>query len=138
VYKGKISQIKEHHQQQPSHHNSLITQITNQPTSSFQSLTLSHQSISRIIQDPFKMQFTTFLLAVFASTATFASPIAQPDNTIEARAQQLIDLWKEPGFLDLKFTGSSDVGKCENLPKNFQNSVSSGKSKPGFRCTIWV
>ncbi|KAF2429233.1 hypothetical protein EJ08DRAFT_671164 [Tothia fuscella] len=85
------------------------------------------------------MQFTTILLATMASTA-FSTPIGAPvaEPALEARASQLIDLWQDNGFLGLKFTGSSDVGKCENLPNGFSNNVSSGKAKPGFRCTIWV
>ena len=87
------------------------------------------------------MQFTSILLAAIASTA-FATPIAQPGAEIEARADkavQLIDLWVEPDFLDLKFTGSSTAGTCVSLGKTgFEDKVSSGKAKPGFRCTIWV
>jgi hypothetical protein len=84
------------------------------------------------------MQFTTIILAALASTA-FATPIAQPEASLEARSSQLIDLWQDPGFLGLKFTGSSTVGTCENLKgTGFNNNVSSAKSKPGFRCTIWV
>jgi hypothetical protein len=84
------------------------------------------------------MQFTAIIIAALASLAT-ATPVAKPEPALEARAQQLIDLWQDPGFLGLKFTGSSDVGKCENLRgTGFQDNVSSGKAKPGFRCTIWV
>ncbi|KAF4627434.1 hypothetical protein G7Y89_g10724 [Cudoniella acicularis] len=41
-------------------------------------------------------------------------------------------------FLGLKFTGSSTVGTCVDLPKGFSDNVTSGKAKPGFRCTTDV
>ncbi|KAK3345951.1 hypothetical protein B0T25DRAFT_612020 [Lasiosphaeria hispida] len=57
--------------------------------------------------------------------------------TIEARAQQLIDVWETKNFLDRKFTGSGTVGECYDFPKDFQKILSSGKAKSGFRCTVW-
>ncbi|EPE25897.1 hypothetical protein GLAREA_01809 [Glarea lozoyensis ATCC 20868] len=82
------------------------------------------------------MQFTTIIATSILAVMATAAPVAVP--AVEARAQQLIDLWQDSGFLGLKFTGSSDVGKCVNLPSNFNDRVSSGKAKPGFRCTTWV
>lgn len=92
------------------------------------------------------MQLTTLLTTLFAATALAApapapeaAPIAEADAPIlEARAQDLIDLWKNKNFLDLKFTGSANPGDCKNLPSNFNDISSSGKAKAGFRCTIWV
>src|ERR1700761_2589197 len=79
------------------------------------------------------MQFTSIILALAATAFAAPAPAA------EAAKSQLIDLWQDPGFLGLKFTGSSTVGTCENLAgTGFNNNVSSAKSKPGFRCTIWV
>ncbi|KAF2398222.1 hypothetical protein EJ06DRAFT_558599 [Trichodelitschia bisporula] len=86
------------------------------------------------------MHFSTILLAALTSTSTIAAPAPAPaPNTLSARATPLIDLWQDSGFLGLKFTGKSNVGTCENLAgSGFNNNVSSGKAKPGFRCTIWV
>jgi len=84
------------------------------------------------------MQFSTILVTLFAAVAT-ATPIAQPEaSQVEARDQKLIDLWDKAGFLGLKFTGSADVGECKNLPSDFNDLISSGKAKEGFRCTVWV
>ena len=41
-------------------------------------------------------------------------------------------------FLGLKFTGSAEVGQCKNFPGGFTNNITSGKAKPGFRCTVRV
>ncbi|KAL2067006.1 hypothetical protein VTL71DRAFT_1430 [Oculimacula yallundae] len=91
------------------------------------------------------MQFINIITASFLATLAMAAPapvaapeaIAEPAQ-IEARAVQLIDLWKNSNFLDLKYTGSANAGDCVNLPSNFNDIASSGKAKPGFRCTIWV
>ncbi|CZS90987.1 hypothetical protein WAI453_003849 [Rhynchosporium graminicola] len=91
------------------------------------------------------MQFFSIITASFLATLAIAAPapVAAPETVaepaqIEARAVPLIDLWKNSQFLDLKFTGSSNAGTCVNLPSNFNDIASSGKAKPGFRCTIWV
>jgi hypothetical protein len=94
------------------------------------------------------MQFTTLATLLFAASAIAApapAPIAEPTELematpeLEARgAQALIDVWKNAGFLDLKFTGSANVGDCKNFDDKRKNNLSSGKAKPGFRCTIWV
>ncbi|CCC14893.1 hypothetical protein SMACR_07709 [Sordaria macrospora] len=89
------------------------------------------------------MQLTTILTTLLATVAIAApapapEAIAEPAPILEARAQDLIDLWKNKNFLDLKFTGSANVGDCKNLPSNFNDISSSGKAKAGFRCTIWV
>jgi hypothetical protein len=82
------------------------------------------------------MQFSAIIVAALAGTA-FAAPA--PAVEAAAAKTQLIDLWQDGGFLGLKFTGSSTVGTCENLAgTGFNNNVSSGKAKPGFRCTTWV
>ncbi|KAK3343309.1 hypothetical protein B0H65DRAFT_470927 [Neurospora tetraspora] len=86
------------------------------------------------------MQLTTLLttMAIAApAPAPEAEAIAEPAILL-ARAQDLIDLWKNKDFLDLKFTGSANPGDCKNLPSNFNDISSSGKAKAGFRCTIWV
>ncbi|KAG9230248.1 hypothetical protein BJ875DRAFT_340916, partial [Amylocarpus encephaloides] len=64
------------------------------------------------------------------------APVAEPAEA--AAAVALIDLWQDYGFLGLKLTGSSSPGTCVNLPYNFNDIVSSGKAKPGYRCTTWV
>jgi hypothetical protein len=70
---------------------------------------------------------------------TSALTISAAPAPAAAAKSELIDLWQDPGFLGLKFTGSSTVGTCENLKgTGFNNNVSSAKSKPGFRCTVWV
>ncbi|PVH78304.1 hypothetical protein DL98DRAFT_516801 [Cadophora sp. DSE1049] len=91
------------------------------------------------------MQFTNIITASLLANLAMAAPapIAAPEAVaepapLEARAQALIDVWKNSGFLDLKFTGSSNPGTCVNFPSNFNDIISSGKAKPGFRCTIWV
>ncbi|KAL0467456.1 hypothetical protein QR685DRAFT_359871 [Neurospora intermedia] len=78
---------------------------------------------------------TTLALAA-PGPAPWPAPEAAP--ALEPRAQDLIDLWKNKNFLDLKFTGSANPGDCKNLPSNFNDIASSGKAKAGFRCTIWV
>jgi hypothetical protein len=83
-----------------------------------------------------KIQFTAFLQAIAATGLLVPGIAATP---IEERApQELFDLWVDQNLLQLKFTGSANVEQCENLPSNFASVVSSGESKPGFRCTIWV
>ncbi|RDL42314.1 uncharacterized protein BP5553_02293 [Venustampulla echinocandica] len=83
------------------------------------------------------MQFTTFIAASVLATLALATPT--PAQEAAAASTPLIDLWQDSGFLGLKFTGSSTVGTCVNLPgTGFQDNVSSGKAKPGFRCTTWV
>lgn len=90
------------------------------------------------------MQLTTLLtIAISALPITVTAtptPTPQTDATAAAATKtQLIDLWQNTKFLGLKFTGSSTVGTCENLKgTGFNNVVSSGKAKPGFRCTVWV
>lgn len=87
------------------------------------------------------MHFTSILTTLFAATALAApAPITSPNDApiLSARAQDLIDLWKNKNFLDLKFTGSANPGDCKNLPSNFNDITSSGKAKAGFRCTVWV
>lgn len=80
------------------------------------------------------MQFTSLLAIAISTLSVTAAP-----TPAAAAKSQLIDLWQDPGFLGLKFTGSSTVGTCENLKgTGFNNNVSSGKAKPGFRCTVWV
>jgi hypothetical protein len=92
------------------------------------------------------MQYTTLFIAALAAVAS-ALPAAEPatasaaasataTSAAAATKTKLIDLWEDPNFLGLKFTGQSTVGTCENL-KN-KNVISSAKSKPGFRCTVWV
>ncbi|KAH6664183.1 hypothetical protein B0J14DRAFT_706622 [Halenospora varia] len=83
------------------------------------------------------MQFSSIIAASIMATMAFAAPAPVPEPAAEA-ASQLIDLWVDAGFLGLKFTGSSTVGTCVNLPSNFNDKISSGKAKPGFRCTTWV
>jgi hypothetical protein len=94
------------------------------------------------------MQFTTLATILFAASAIAApapAPIAEPamatttPTELEARgAEPLIDVWKNKDFLDLKFTGSANVGDCKNFDDKRKNNLSSGKAKAGFRCTIWV
>ncbi|KAK3401339.1 hypothetical protein B0T20DRAFT_346428 [Sordaria brevicollis] len=88
------------------------------------------------------MQLTTLLISLLTTVAIAApapAPAPEPEAAIlEARAQDLIDLWKNKNFLDLKFTGNANPGDCKNLPSNFNDISSSGKAKAGFRCTIWV
>ncbi|KAH8881960.1 hypothetical protein GQ53DRAFT_610946, partial [Thozetella sp. PMI_491] len=81
------------------------------------------------------------LLQAIAATTIISGAVAAPAPAPAAEktsASPLIDLWKNKEFLDLKFTGSANVGDCKNLPSNFADNVSSGKAKPGFRCTVWV
>lgn len=85
------------------------------------------------------MQFTTLLTIAISAFTVSAAPAADVTVDTAAAKVQLIDLWQNAGFLGLKFTGSSTVGTCENLKgTGFNNNVTSGKAKPGFRCTIWV
>ena len=86
------------------------------------------------------MQFTTVFIAAIAATMAAASPIAQPEAAVAAKAksQTVIDLWDNKKFLGLKFTGDAAPGDCKNLPKDFNNIITSGKSRAGFRCTVWV
>ena len=89
------------------------------------------------------MQFAT-LTTLLAAGSAFAAPApaAEPIDAsaaIEARAPTaLIDLWQDANFLGLKFTGSAELEECKNLPSNFNDITTSGKARPGFRCTIWV
>jgi hypothetical protein len=89
------------------------------------------------------MQFSSIisiLSALAMASSVIAAPAAEPVDaaSIVARDQQLIDVWDDAGFLGLKFTGSANVGDCKNFPSKFNNLISSGKAKKGFRCTIWV
>ncbi|KAH7329939.1 hypothetical protein BKA65DRAFT_553941 [Rhexocercosporidium sp. MPI-PUGE-AT-0058] len=86
------------------------------------------------------MQFINIITASILATLAMAAPapVAAPEAVaepaqLEARAVPLIDVWK-----NAQFTGSSNAGTCVNFPSNFNDIVSSGKAKPGFRCTIWV
>ncbi|TID18428.1 hypothetical protein E6O75_ATG06504 [Venturia nashicola] len=80
------------------------------------------------------MQFQTLLTIAISTLTITASPTPET-----ATKSQLIDLWQNANFLGLKFTGSSTLGTCESLKgSGFNNNVTSGKAKPGFRCTVWV
>ncbi|KAF2098276.1 hypothetical protein NA57DRAFT_77064 [Rhizodiscina lignyota] len=99
------------------------------------------------------MQFTTVLIASFAALAMAiptkdssdkATPTKLPEPEFSIlpietpKDAPLIDLWQDEDFLGFKFTGFSTAGTCENLHgTGFNNNVSSGKSRPGFRCTVW-
>jgi len=89
------------------------------------------------------MQFTTVVLAALSFTATtLAAPATAPaaenmERDVAAKKQPLIDVWESPNFLDLKFTGSAEVGECVNFQGNWNDRAQSGKAKPGFRCTVW-
>ncbi|CAG8982358.1 hypothetical protein HYALB_00014059 [Hymenoscyphus albidus] len=84
------------------------------------------------------MQFiSTSLIAIMAAAIT-AAPTPNAQEASATAATQLIDLWVDKDFLGLKFTGSSTVNTCNNLSGGFRDSVSSGKAKAGFRCTVWV
>ncbi|KAK4465318.1 hypothetical protein QBC42DRAFT_343945 [Cladorrhinum samala] len=74
----------------------------------------------------------------FVSLLTLATAAAAAPSAVEGRAVTLIDLWADRDFLGLKFTGSADVGQCKNLPSNFNDLVTSGKARSGYRCTVWV
>lgn len=96
-------------------------------------------SLQITIKTPIKMQFTTLLTLAVSTLSVTAAPAPLPATDAVAGKVQLIDLWQDAGFLGLKFTGSSTVGTCENLKgTGFKNNVTSGKAKPGFRCTVWV
>ena len=91
------------------------------------------------------MQFSiiakTLALAMAAMSVNAApapAPAVEIVSEVAASSQPLIDLWKNTDFLDIKFTGSAEVGECKNFAKKFTDIFSSGKAKPGFRCTIWV
>ncbi|KAK0724209.1 hypothetical protein B0H67DRAFT_567452 [Lasiosphaeris hirsuta] len=75
--------------------------------------------------------------APVATTPEEISSILSPAGVIEARDQQLIDVWEDKNFLGVKLTDSGVVGECKDFPKKFQTILSSGKAKPGFRCTVW-
>lgn len=107
------------------------------------------------------MQFSniliTSILATLAIAAPAPAPFAEAAPVVEARAQQLIDLWfdayvpcprlplsfqrliQSSGFLGIKFTGSANFGECKNFASDKANQFSSGKAKvDGSRCTVWV
>ncbi|QDS76207.1 hypothetical protein FKW77_008385 [Venturia effusa] len=85
------------------------------------------------------MQFKALLTIAMSALTVSAAPAPASDTDAAAAKVQLIDLWQNANFLGLKFTGSSTVGTCENLSgTGFNNNVTSGKAKPGFRCTVWV
>ena len=81
----------------------------------------------------------TTAVAVPAPVPAAEAPVTEAVE-IAARADsvQLIQLWNDADFLDLKFTGSGVVDACYNLPAKFTDVSTSGKAKAGFRCTIWV
>jgi hypothetical protein len=119
---GKVSFIKQHHITS-SHNNNIQTKPKTKTTPNT------------------KMHSTTFITLAMAITSALALPAAAAaaaDVQLSKRAEPLIDLWQDRDFLGLKFTGSANVGDCKNLPRDFNNNVSSGKARPGFRCTVWV
>ncbi|CZR61918.1 uncharacterized protein PAC_11815 [Phialocephala subalpina] len=87
------------------------------------------------------MQFFSVISASLLASVALAAPAPAPvlDATIETRSvSEQIDVWQDADFLGLKFTGSAEVGQCKNFPGGFTNNITSGKAKPGFRCTVWV
>ncbi|KAK3343310.1 hypothetical protein B0H65DRAFT_470928 [Neurospora tetraspora] len=72
------------------------------------------------------MKFTTILLAL----GTTAPAVLAAD-------MDLVDMWVDTNFNGPKYTGRGDVGQCVNLPSNFNDNLSSGKARPGYKCTIW-
>ncbi|KAE9365570.1 hypothetical protein N431DRAFT_563447 [Stipitochalara longipes BDJ] len=87
------------------------------------------------------MQFFSIIATSMLATLAVSAPVADAPSSVEtvSRSTELIDLWQDADFLGLKFTGSSTVGTCVELHgTGFDDNVTSGKSKPGFRCTIWV
>ena len=86
------------------------------------------------------MQFLTIVLttlSIAASTMAAPAPVAEP-AAAAPQAQPLIDLWQDKDFLGIKFTGSAKLEECKNFQGQNDNVFESGKSKPNFRCTIWV
>ncbi|KAE8452266.1 hypothetical protein EG329_000966 [Mollisiaceae sp. DMI_Dod_QoI] len=92
------------------------------------------------------MQFLTLISTSLLASLAFAAPAPAPityeianTTTIETQTvSQQIDVWQDAEFLGLKFTGSATVGECKNFPYSFADNITSGKAKPGFRCTVWV
>ncbi|KAH8895976.1 hypothetical protein GQ53DRAFT_743906 [Thozetella sp. PMI_491] len=83
------------------------------------------------------MQFSTLFHTITATAILISGAVAAPAAEAAAVSPE-IDLWQDSGFLGIKFTGSANPGDCKNLASNFNDIFSSGKAKPGFRCTIWV
>jgi hypothetical protein len=111
------------------------------------------------------MKFFSIIAASMLATVALSAPVAEasPSTAGHSGSTELIDLWQDAyvpatsntqqysyiypkiwlivrsAFLGLKFTGSSTVGTCVELHgTGFVDNVTSGKSKPGFRCTVWV
>ncbi|KAH8687285.1 hypothetical protein BGZ60DRAFT_558584, partial [Tricladium varicosporioides] len=40
-------------------------------------------------------------------------------------------------FHGSKYTGSGNAGTCYNLPSSYNDRLSSGKAKSGYKCTVW-
>jgi hypothetical protein len=89
-----------------------------------------------------KAAFT--LLVTLAATLAAASPAPQQrpnngnnGNNRDREVRNLLDLWSDRDFLGLKFTGRGEYGRCENLPREQENRVSSAKAHAGHRCTLY-
>jgi len=74
----------------------------------------------------FRSVISTF--ALLATAVTAQNPPEEP----------LIGLWRDKDFQGAMFTGFTNSDKCHDLPGDFNNNISSGKSlKDGFLCTVW-
>jgi hypothetical protein len=80
------------------------------------------------------------LLVTLAATLAAASPAPQRGNNGNnggREVRDLLDLWSDRDYLGLKFTGRGEYGRCENLPREQENRVSSAKAHRGHRCTLY-
>ncbi|KAH6682674.1 hypothetical protein B0J14DRAFT_574134 [Halenospora varia] len=88
------------------------------------------------------MQFTSIIAASILATLALASPapaaeaVPAPDVEVEAIAG-LVEMWVDVNFRGSKYTGSGNAGTCYNVPSGFNDRLSSGKSKSGYKCTVW-